>query len=82
LIERLEIVSSSNNFNDLGLVLIGFEDQRDIGRLRSAMIEKEIVGDCRFLATERLRDGWKEPEEHMHMDRGFFSFHRVIGGRF
>jgi hypothetical protein len=75
------MVSSSINFVDLEPSLNGFEVQRETGGLKSAMIEKQRVGDWLFLAMERLRDGWDELEKYMHRDMEFFP-HSVIGGRF
>lgn len=47
LMVRLEMVSSSRNFDVFGFVLIfkGFETQRVIARLKLAMMEKVRVED-------------------------------------
>ncbi|XP_058006838.1 cation/H(+) antiporter 15-like [Hevea brasiliensis] len=52
---------------------MGFEVQRESGRLKSATGEKEIVVDRRFLVTERLRDGWDEVET-----RNFLSMEQLV----
>lgn len=76
------MVSSSINFLDFELSLNGFEVQREIERLKSALTAKERDGDWLFLAMDRLSDGWVElEEEHMHRDMEFF-LHSLIGGRF
>lgn len=59
---------------DLVLNLIGFEVQRKIGRLKIATMEKEIVKELEFFVTQKLRDGWEEEEEHMHIEMEF-DFH-------
>lgn len=53
----LEVVSSSSNLEDLRLGLKGLEVQSEMGRWKSAMIEKETEGFRWVLAMERLREG-------------------------
>lgn len=73
------MVSSSTSFMELELSLKGFEVQRETGRLKSAMTDKERLGDWLFLVMESLREGWDGLEENMHRDTEFFL---EIGGRF
>lgn len=78
----LEVVSSSSNFEDLRLSLKGLEVQSEMGRWKSAMIEKETEGFRRVLAMERLSEGWAlEFGEHMQMDM-VLVLHSWSGGRF
>lgn len=81
LVKRLEMVSSCSSFEDLGLILNAFEDQSDMGTLKSVAIEKIKEGDWRFLVTKRLSDGCDELVEHMHIEMELV-FHWVIDGRF
>lgn len=71
------MVSSSDSL----MALIGFEVQREIGMLKSAMrLAKHSFGDWGFLDMARLRDGWDdEVEEHMDMEKSVV--HSERGGR-
>ena len=44
-----------------------------IGKLKSAMIEKQSVGVWLFFAMERFWDGWDELENYMQGKHGVFS---------
>lgn len=61
----------------------GFEVQREMGRLKSAIKEKQRNGVWLFFDMVRLRDGWDiEVEEHRQREILEVFCHSVIGGRF
>lgn len=73
--------------SNLGVVILrGFEVQREIGRLKSAVIDKQIRDGLFSLVFDmvRLRDGWDivEVEEHRQRETLEVFCHCGICGRF